>query len=44
MKSYKRCNYSDDGKCMHFYSEGELKCNGTKDEQGNCLIYNEADN
>lgn len=37
-----KCEYSENGKCMHFCSEGELDCKGTEKEMNNCMVYVEV--
>lgn len=35
------CEHSEDGKCRHFLSEGELDCNGTDKEKSKCMCHTE---
>lgn len=37
------CQHSENGKCMHSSSRGELDCNGTDAEQDKCTVYNEME-
>lgn len=37
------CDLSKDGRCIHFFSEGELDCNGTECEKSKCMCYSEIE-
>lgn len=34
-----KCEYSKNGLCFDYCSEGELRCNGEADEQNKCMLY-----
>jgi len=38
-----KCSHSENGKCYHCSSQGELECNGTELEESNCAEHNEVD-
>jgi hypothetical protein len=35
------CEWSQDGKCKHCWSNGELDCKGTDAEKAKCMEFNE---
>lgn len=38
------CEYSQNGKCVHAFSEGELYCDGTELEKLKCMCHSEMEN
>lgn len=41
VSDFYNCEYSQDGKCKHCNSEGELVCNGEEKDKVKCSLYNE---
>lgn len=37
------CDFSKDGKCIHFLSQGELTCNGSDKEKSECVCFGELE-
>lgn len=37
-----KCEWSQNGKCVHFCSQGELNCEGTEKEMDNCMEHVEV--